>query len=290
MTDNKDPKQNVEWSFEVTPENLLKGFTQVFEAFAGDQAFKEETFTEPLDGIQRASIEVDFSLGVAHLSGGAGDGLLVDADLSYVGDMQFEIETDEGSKSIKLSQRNPSDVIAPIQQGFRAMANNEKLNWTVKLAESIPLDLKIHAGLGEAHVDLTGLTLDTLDVRGGVGELALTLPAQDEQLVMRLHGGVGELTVTVPENSSSSLTIEGGVGQTNIRVPENAPVSVRVKMGLGHVQVADSFEKEQKREDFIGGDAIWQTAGYDLAERRVDIVYNGGVGELRVETYTPAAD
>lgn len=288
MSDEKQKRHEVEWSFDVTIENLISGFTESLNAISNDEPLKTESFNEAVDGAKSTDIKLGFSLGEASINAGTDADKLLAAELTYVGDIQFEIDVEDTHKSVKLTQRSASDVISPIKQGIRALANNQSLKWHVSLAKGIPIDLAVDAGLGQNNIDLTGLTLTKLTVDSGIGETNIILPAQDEAYTVSHKAGVGEINITIPEDANTRLDIKGGVGSTTIYVPENTPSRIKVMAGLGSVDVADIFEQGNPRDDFIGGDAIYETAGYDEAERSIEINYQMGIGELSVKTHPKA--
>lgn len=123
----------------------------------------------------------------------------------------------------------------------------------VQLNNAIPIDLKLNVGTGKAELNLSGLTLNTVDIAGGAGELRLDL------------SGVWAQSV--------EINIEGGVGKVTLRLPNAVGVRVAAKTGLGRVN-ATGLSKD--------GDA-WVNAAYATSAVVLTITVEAGVGEVNLE-------
>jgi hypothetical protein len=91
--------------------------------------------------------------------------------------------------------------------------NQGDYKWDLRLNERVPLDLVANLGAGEAHMKLGGLTLRSVEVHMGVGELNLDLrgnPTRDVDV--QIHGGVGEATVYLPASVAIIASAKGGIG------------------------------------------------------------------------------
>jgi predicted membrane protein len=109
--------------------------------------------------------------------------------------------------------------------------------------------------------------------------MTLTMPAQATKLEADIDGGVGQTRIYIPDGADMHLDVEGGVGSVELVVPPNTAIRLEATSGLGSVNVPLSFVKVQKK-DFTGG--VWQTEGFELAERKVYIDYEGGIGQMTV--------
>ena len=71
------------------------------------------------------------------------------------------------------------------------------------------------------------------------------------------------------------------MGEVTIKLPEDAAVRLDASIGVGRVQVPSNFRKISGGDsDFVGEDGVWETAGFDSADRQISIHFNGGVGGL----------
>lgn len=250
---------------------------------AGNWEVREFTRAEPLDGAESARVTLDGSLG--HLTVAAADSRenLIEADLRYVGsDIEFEA-SGESEKVVRLGQRD--NQVNLDFGGFVGWFINpqEQLRWEIGLNPDVPLELSINGGVGESDLDLRDLNLTALNLSGGVGEMKLTLPATGARYEVRLNGSVGGLDIEIPDRDADLvLWISGGVGGINIDVPDDAAVRVRSTGGLGGVNVPDGFERISGGDDFGSDQGVWETPGFERAERQIVIEFSGGVGGLTV--------
>lgn len=281
MTDNqhKPDQREVEWSFDFA--NLGESFKRLLDSLAGEEEVKTSQLTVPKNGANRADVEVDFSVGVGTLRVLPGGDNLLETTLVHVGDIEL-ITSGDSTRHVVLKQKmKPSSLTAPIRQGLRALANRTELKWDVAIAPDVPMHLKIDAGLGQVNVDLTGAQLSGLDIDGGVGTLRVTLPAAATSYTTHIDSGVGEVVVHVPAGASGRLDIDGGVGAIEVVLPAHAAVRLEAETGIGSVQVPPDFVHLDAGEYFKGS-STWQTEGFDLAESRLVIQYDGGVGQFRI--------
>ena len=112
----KRDSQNVEWQFDFA--NLGESFKNLVGSLAGDEETKHASFKHPVEGASSASVEIGFSVGKGSIRPLLSSGNLFEADITYVGEVEFEAEGEE-HKRIRLAQKHPKNAFAPIRQGFR---------------------------------------------------------------------------------------------------------------------------------------------------------------------------
>jgi DNA-binding MarR family transcriptional regulator len=123
---------------------------------------------------------------------------------------------------------------------------NGDFRWTILL----------DGGLYRVQVRLTELDLAGLEVRGGLSQVDVSLPAPAGTVPVQLSGGADHVTLDRP--SGTALRIHIGSGASKLRL--------------------DSF-------DFGAvGDTRWQTPDYDTSPNRYDITLRGGAHHLTVTT------
>lgn len=250
--------------------------------WAGDVEVKTGRFSEPVEDATSARINLDLGVTNTTIRALSDSSNLIDADISYVGEVEFVAEG-ETEKVISLSQ---TDEGADFGFNFLGLGfNDDELQWNIGLSPDVPLDLRINGGIGSATLDLSGLQITALDVNSGVGEVNLMLPASLPEAVRTLDAhiasGVGEFTITIPEGLDIALDINGGVGQFTIDVPEDAGVHVEADSGVGSVEV--SFPQISGDDDeFLGESGTWETENFAEASQQIRITFDGGVGGLTV--------
>lgn len=278
--DEQKEKRKVEWSFDLGV--VGDRVREFFGSLAGDEELREGEYTVGRGVARQATVKLDLSLGDTTIRALEAGGDLFHAHVKYVGELRFEAHGDE-HKIIKLGQvTRPRSLAGPIKQGFRAMASNDDLWWNVGLSPDVPIALNVDAGVGPVDMDLTHLTITDLEVDGGVGSLKLFLPAQALPLATEIDGGVGQVTVVVPAGAHGQIKIDGGVGAINLIIAPDVAVKIKAESGIGSINIASSIPRISGEPEFLSNDGTWQSPGYDVAEKKLTIRYDGGVGSFNV--------
>jgi hypothetical protein len=123
--------------------------------------------------------------------------------------------------------------------------------WDVRLTPAVPIALSVDSPVSGSHIDLSQLDVTTIDIKAGVGQMVLSLPA------------TGTLTGK----------IECGVGQTRLLVPRSVRAVLRVEAGLGTVAVPPGYTRT--------GDVYVSPVAASTASIQLDV--HGGVGAIDVE-------
>jgi hypothetical protein len=139
---------------------------------------------------------------------------------------------------------------------FQSLVRGMPKPGEVLLAAGIPWDIEIRGGSARATMDLSGLDVRSVRVRGGASDLQITLGAPR---------GI------VP------IVVDGGASGVRVLRPPGTPVRLDVRGGASHLQLdASSFGA-------VGGPLHLGSAGADAALDRYDIEVRGGASSLRVE-------
>jgi len=204
---------------------------------------QHETRSIPKDNSERVRVEVKMGGGELRMNGGAQD--LLQADFTY--------SVPSWKPDVRYSSFNGRGTLR-IEQPETANLNlgSNKYNWDLRLNETVPLDLSVRLGAGEATLNLGRLTLHGLEVEMGAGEIKMDLrgnPQHDYDA--RIRGGVGEATIYLPSNVGISAKATGGIGGIQTR-------------GL--------------RKD---GDR-WINDAYDRSKVQIHLDVSGGVGSINL--------
>ncbi len=200
----------------------------------------------PLDGARSGQVTLRLGVGDVTIDADAPPGSLADGT----------IDTGRGET---ISQRltRSGDVarleIASQTTGPASMGPGDTRRWALSLSRAVPLDLRVHAGVGRNTLDLREATLTALSYAAGVGET----------------------TVTLPERGGYEGEFDLGVGATTVRIPEGVEARVTVRSGLGRVDVGGTFARD---------DDVYTTPGYASAapDERIELTVRGGVGAVTV--------
>ncbi len=204
---------------------------------------QHDSFSVERDASQFLRVSLNMGAGNLRLSGGAAK--FLEGDLDYNVDSWrpvLKYSTAAGHGNIDISQPG----------AHHGQAGNVKYEWGLRLANDVPLDLSVHFGAGEAHLDLGSLFLRSVDVEMGVGRLDMDLRgATRRDYDVRIRGGVGEATVRLPRDAGVYAKAVGGIG------------SIRTT-GL------------RKEGDHLVNDA------YDRSKASIHLDVQGGIGAINL--------
>ncbi|NWG16214.1 MAG: hypothetical protein HXY41_06220 [Chloroflexi bacterium] len=277
----KEKKYTTEWSFSF--DQLGESLNRLLGSLGGsDEEVKKAQYAEPVGEALSAKIKLGGVVGQIVVRALTESDNLFEAEVAYVGDMNFTV-MGETEKTIELGQKMRGvSVGGQIKKVIGQFANRDDLYWKVGISPNVPVRVELDGSVGIVRLDLSGLRLTELDVDGGVGETSLILPATGARYAAKIEGGVGASHITIPEGAALNLKIEGGVGGIDVQVPEGAAVRIEAEGGLGGVTVPAHFTRTRGGGDFIGASGVWETTGFNLADKQIYIHFEGGVGGLKV--------
>lgn len=206
---------------------------------------RTETISQDLGDSERASVEINFSAGnlnVDALPEGSPHLIQGSVDLSRNERLSKDFGANNGVARLILDSQGSWSM------GPDVLGGSEK-RWDLGLTQAIPLDLVVDSGAGKANLDLTGLNLRRLDLKGGVGQVTVKLPAAGRYEV-DVDGGVGQIVLIVPEDLAARIQTDGGIG------------GVRAE------------------GDFSRAGDVYSTGDFSTAENRADVQVNNGIGQI----------
>jgi len=152
-------------------------------------------------------VRVNLDMGAGSLQVTGGGAKLATADFRYniaswKPEVHYSSTGGQGNLSIKQPPHSSSSI------------GRTDYEWDIRLNQEVPLDLDVHFGAGEAHLDLGSLTLHGLDVQIGAGELNVDLRGTPRKSYeVRIQGGVGEANIHLPSGVGVEAHAEGGIGE-----------------------------------------------------------------------------
>ncbi len=157
-----------------------------------------------LDKAEMARATLRMGAGNLNISGGAQK--LVEADFTYnvpSWKPQFRY-TNTGVRGELVIEQ-------PSSSGFHQGTTNYK--WDLHFNDNVPFDFDIHFGVGEANLKMGSMSLRSINMEMGVGQVKLDLRGHPERSYdVQLHGGVGEATIYLPKNVGIEADAQGGIG------------------------------------------------------------------------------
>lgn len=196
-----------------------------------------------LDKAEMARVSLRMGAGNLNIKGGSPK--LVEADFTYnVPSWKPDFRYTNTGVRGDLTIEQPS--------GGRVHSGKTNYTWDLRFNDSVPLDMTIHFGAGEADLNLGSISLRSLDVEMGVGELKLDLRGNPKRSYdVRIRGGVGEATVYLPKDVGIEADAQGGIG------------------GI----TASGLRKEQGR---------YVNDAYETAKTKIHLNIRGGIGNINL--------
>ncbi len=205
-----------------------------------------QALSQPAQGAQRLEAVIEFDAGELNISAlGPSSAAMEAAIENGPGETaRQDYVVRDGVGRLTLEQ-TANGLLAP----FVAVQRTGAV-WDVQLSPGLPLALDVRTGAGFTALDLTGLDLETLTLRAGVGQTVVTFP----------EGG-------------AAATVTTGVGDTTLYLPDNLPARLTVQSGLANVSVPPRFSR---------ADNVYTTPGFDPASEFLDLEVQAGVGRVTV--------
>ncbi len=200
-----------------------------------------EKFSVPLQGASEAALSIDHGAGHIDLRGGANPGDLI-TGVAGAG-MDKKVSAHDGKLDVEIDA-GPS---------FIPFIGPEGGSWEFRLAQDVPMSLKIEAGASRLDLDLTDVRVTYFRFNGGASSLNLTLPAHVENTL---------------------VDIDAGAAGINLHVPQGVAMRFRRK-GVGSVHVDE--QRFPMRET-----GVYQSADYDTAQYHADVTVDGGATSVTV--------
>lgn len=239
-TELTTPRQKVAWA--VLGVVAVGGI--VHSSPAAWTAPQPITVSQPLAGSRSATVQLDVGTARVSVTAGAAAGLLAQGQVEPGRGMNVERNVrHDGAAAIFTLAETPRSGISHLlpRQGSR---------WNLRLARGVPLDLVVHGGVGEVGLDLSRLTVRSLD----------------------LDAGVGSLDVTLPRTGALSGTVRSGVGAVTVRVPEGVAARIRARRGLGGVEAGPGFVRDGDVYRTVTSGTPW-----------VNLMVDAGIGGVQLQ-------
>ncbi len=206
-----------------------------------------QTDSQSVELGQAETAQVYIDMGVGELDVGTGSGNLLDAEFTYnIEDWKPEVTYDvTGSRGV-LNVRQPGVNVEGIPD------NNVDYSWDLQLSDNVPMDMDVDLGVGKSTLNLSGLQLQSLNMRTGVGETTVDLSGNwDESFNVNIDAGIGKLTLLVPQEVGVVVKVSTGLGDQNV---------------FGLIQQGDEYVND----------------AYGNSDVTLTITLNGGIGDVEI--------
>lgn len=239
---------------------------------------------------------IRFDVGTLEITGGKEMDSLYALDLeydksSYKPDIQYDTDPsgEEGRFSFSLEGIH--------ERGLREDGYGNSLR--LELNDSIPMELDVSAGVGNARLSLSGIKLSSVTFESGVGGAKISSfePNAVPCDFISLKNGVGSIeAVGLGNLNFRELEFEGGVGGADLDFAgdwrQDATIRIRVGIGGVHLRMPRSVGVRVKAEkNFLSGvhlDGFTQNGSdyysenYDSAPVKVFLDVSTGIGGFKI--------
>jgi len=212
------------------------------------------------------TVEIVMGAGDLEVAGGAAE--LLEADFIYnVAEFKPEVEYD-GERLV---------VQQPAYEGRASLwdVDDYRYEWDLRLNDEVLTEMSVKLGAGKSELDLGSLSLASLEMETGAGEVTLDLHGASTLGGLDVKVGAGQLTADLTGAREVDLhaRIEGGVGETTLRLPRDIGVRVEIERGLAPIH-AEGWSRD--------GDA-YVNGAYGASEVTLYIDVQAGIGEINLE-------
>jgi len=205
-----------------------------------------QALSQAADGAERLEAVIAFDAGELNVSALGPSNAVMEAAIengpSETARQDYAVSGGVGALRLEQSANR---LLAPFVAAQRTGAV-----WDVRFAPALLLVLDVRTGAGFTSLDLTGLDLETLTLRAGVGQTVVTFP----------EGG-------------AAASVSAGVGDTTLYLPASLPARITVQSGLANVSVPPRFSR---------ADNVYTTPGFDPESEFLELEVQAGVGRVTV--------
>jgi hypothetical protein len=211
---------------------------------------RTEHVEHALADVERASISIDLGSESSHLSALVDSPNLIEGDVTYVGELIFDVDVHGSQADVKLDSRFSGPWFEPSPWGER--------HWEMGLSPDVPLSLNLDTGSGPCSFDLTGLQISDLTLDSGSGSIELALPA----------------------GNTFEATIDSGSGAVAISLPESVGARVVLDSGSGAFHTSERFRLVAGEWDDGG---VWETDDFHTADHTIVLRIDQGSGTINID-------
>ncbi len=157
-------------------------------------------------GSEAVRVHIKMPAGELKLSGGATR--LMEADFNY--------DQAEGKPEASYRVSGGTGELDVTQPGKKFHFGPSHNTWNIRLADDVPLELKVDMGAGQSDLQVGNLSLSRLDIGMGAGQFTADLTGNwKKDLDAEIHGGVGNAVILLPEDVGVRVHATGGIGSIN---------------------------------------------------------------------------
>jgi len=255
---------------------------------AAAQSWREVTSSRLLRGEEALDVRVTYGIGNFSLRPAPAD-VLYRTSVRYDEEL-FEPRTEFDGRALRIGVEN-------VGRDFR-IGRHGGGEMTVELTRSVPIQLGIEFGAGQAQIDLGGLELTDLDVRTGAAEATIDVSRPNPGTARRavLHAGAADFTARRLGNlNARRIEVNAGVGDVTLDftgdLRQDATVEIKVGLanlelrfpeGLGVKLERQTLLTSLDTQGLIKRDDAFYSLDWESAEHRLSVRVEAAFGNVDV--------
>jgi hypothetical protein len=151
----------------------------------------------------------------------------------------------------------------------------QRERWRITLPDSVRLDLEMNLNAGNATINLTGGSLNRIELDLNAGATVMDLGSVKEIGELRVAVNAGSLDLILPSQSMSG-SIDANAGSVNLCAPSGAGLKLNA---------TDSIVASYDYEDhgLVKTGSTWQTPGYESAAVQIELDTRASAGSFSLD-------
>jgi hypothetical protein len=247
--------------------------------------------TRPVGDAKELAVEVKYDVGELEITK-TSDGSL------FALDLQFDRRRYDPTFAFQDGERSSMRLEMNSRRRFSPGGGKDN-ELTLRLADRVPIDLDLSAGVSESRLEMTGIQIRKMHLRGGVGktEVMFDKPSGLDMDSLDVESGVGELIVHGLGNARvGRIGLQGGVGHTELDFTGDLGMTrtdATIKVGVGEIRIRvprDADVEIEAEGSFLSNISApsFDHQGRNYVHRgnggaRIRIKVESGVGGVEVE-------
>jgi len=207
-------------------------------------AVENRALAIPVDGVTEAKLKIRHGAGGLNLSSMAGNANLLEG--TFTGGVEETVNRSGARATIKLR------VPEMEWWGFPSSSPVDGFKWDMTLNQTTAYALDVQTGASKNRFDLHDLIITSIKMESGGNDTEITLPSQAGYTRCDFQFGSARLEAHIPQNVAASIKINGALLDTS---------------GIDLTRFPKVGE-------------VYQSAQYDTAANKVEIVIEAGVGKV----------
>ncbi|NLM45334.1 MAG: hypothetical protein GX200_00840 [Firmicutes bacterium] len=123
---------------------------------------------------------------------------------------------------IRQELDNDTAVVTIADRDRIALRKRAESRWEVGVGVGLPVEISLETGATDAEIDMSGLTVDSLEIKAGAGDLDLILGRTEGKI--NIESGAGSITIKIPDDVGVRLRTAGAL--LSVKTEDSQVISV----------------------------------------------------------------